>query len=35
MTLIGDRYTLGEVIGTGVMSEVYAAEDILIGRGVA
>jgi len=35
MTLIGDRYTLGEVIGTGGMSEVYAAEDILIGRGVA
>ena len=35
MTLIGDRYTLGEVIGTGGMSEVYAAEDTLIGRGVA
>ncbi|RNE48149.1 Stk1 family PASTA domain-containing Ser/Thr kinase [Corynebacterium alimapuense] len=35
MTLIGDRYTLAEVIGTGGMSDVYAAEDTLLGRGVA
>ena len=35
MSLIGDRYDLAEVIGTGGMSEVYAAQDTLIGRGVA
>lgn len=33
--LVADRYELGEVIGTGGMSEVYAAEDTLLGRGVA
>ncbi len=35
MTLLGDRYQLAEVIGTGGMSEVFAAEDTLLGRGVA
>lgn len=35
MSLIGDRYELGQVIGTGGMSEVYAADDTLLGRGVA
>ncbi|GAB2506180.1 Serine/threonine-protein kinase PknB [Corynebacterium atrinae] len=35
MTLIGGRYLLAEVIGTGGMSEVYAAQDTLIGRDVA
>lgn len=35
MTLIADRYELGDVIGTGGMSEVFAAEDTLLGRGVA
>ncbi|KQB87081.1 Stk1 family PASTA domain-containing Ser/Thr kinase [Corynebacterium lowii] len=35
MTLIADRYELGEVIGTGGMSDVYAAQDTLLGRGVA
>ncbi|QGU03327.1 Stk1 family PASTA domain-containing Ser/Thr kinase [Corynebacterium comes] len=35
MALIGDRYDLAEVIGTGGMSEVYAAQDTLLGRGVA
>lgn len=33
--MIADRYELGEVIGTGGMSDVYAATDTLIGRGVA
>lgn len=33
--LIDDRYELGETIGTGGMSEVFAAQDTLIGRGVA
>ncbi|MGP6174254.1 Stk1 family PASTA domain-containing Ser/Thr kinase [Corynebacterium sp. A21] len=32
---IGDRYELGENIGNGGMSQVYAAHDTLIGRGVA
>lgn len=35
MNLIGDRYVLSEIIGTGGMSEVYAADDTLLGRGVA
>ena len=35
MTLVGDRYELAEIIGTGGMSEVFAAEDTLLGRGVA
>lgn len=35
MTMIADRYELGEVIGTGGMSDVYAAHDALLGRGVA
>ena len=35
MTLLGGRYQLAEVIGTGGMSEVFAAEDTLLGRGVA
>lgn len=35
MTVIADRYELGEVIGTGGMSDVYAATDTLLGRGVA
>ncbi|MDO5511713.1 Stk1 family PASTA domain-containing Ser/Thr kinase [Corynebacterium sp.] len=35
MALIGDRYDLAEIIGTGGMSEVFAAEDTLLGRGVA
>ncbi len=35
MTMIADRYELGEVIGTGGMSDVYAAHDTLLGRGVA
>ncbi|MBC3186462.1 Stk1 family PASTA domain-containing Ser/Thr kinase [Corynebacterium sp. zg-331] len=35
MTMIADRYELGEVIGTGGMSDVYAAQDTLLGRGVA
>lgn len=33
--LIANRYDLGEVIGTGGMSEVYIAKDTLIGREVA
>ena len=35
MTLIANRYELGEVIGTGGMSNVYAADDTLLGRDVA
>lgn len=35
MTTIADRYELGEVIGTGGMSDVYAATDTLLGRDVA
>ncbi|QGU06015.1 Serine/threonine-protein kinase PknB [Corynebacterium occultum] len=33
--MIGDRYELRENIGNGGMSQVYAAEDTLIGREVA
>ena len=35
MTLLGGRYQLAEVIGTGGMSEVFAAVDTRLGRGVA
>ncbi|AKK10069.1 Stk1 family PASTA domain-containing Ser/Thr kinase [Corynebacterium uterequi] len=35
MTLIADRYLLGEVIGNGGMSNVYGAQDTLLGRDVA
>ncbi|MDO5669922.1 MAG: Stk1 family PASTA domain-containing Ser/Thr kinase [Corynebacterium sp.] len=35
MTVVGDRYELAEIIGTGGMSEVFAAQDSLLGRGVA
>ena len=33
--LIADRYELGEIIGTGGMSDVYAATDVSLGREVA
>ena len=33
--VIADRYELGAVIGSGGMSEVFAATDVLIGREVA
>ncbi|OEX93190.1 serine/threonine protein kinase [Corynebacterium sp. BCW_4722] len=33
--LIADRYELGDVIGTGGMSDVYAATDVTLGRQVA
>lgn len=33
--MVNDRYQLGEVIGTGGMSEVFAATDSLLGRDVA
>lgn len=33
--VIDDRYELGENIGNGGMSQVYAAQDTLLGRGVA
>ena len=35
MTLIGERYQLGNSIGTGGMSNVYVATDTLLGREVA
>ncbi len=35
MTLIGERYQLGNSIGAGGMSDVYVATDILLGREVA
>ncbi|WP_291314492.1 Stk1 family PASTA domain-containing Ser/Thr kinase [Corynebacterium sp. UBA2622] len=35
MTLIANRYELGEPIGTGGMSDVYAAADTVLGRPVA
>ncbi|AIT59920.1 Stk1 family PASTA domain-containing Ser/Thr kinase [Corynebacterium doosanense] len=35
MTLIADRYRLGAPIGTGGMSNVYGADDALLGRDVA
>ena len=33
--LIADRYELGDIIGTGGMSDVYAATDVALGRDVA
>ena len=33
--LIADRYELGNIIGTGGMSDVYAATDVALGRDVA
>lgn len=33
--MVNDRYRLGDVIGTGGMSEVYRATDSLLGRDVA
>ena len=35
MALLNDRYELGDVIGTGGMSDVYRADDTLLGREVA
>ncbi len=35
MTLIANRYELGDPIGTGGMSDVYAATDVVLGRPVA
>ncbi|WKD56617.1 Serine/threonine-protein kinase PknB [Corynebacterium capitovis DSM 44611] len=35
MTLIAHRYELGEIIGTGGMSDVYAVTDTVLGRRVA
>lgn len=34
-TLLGDRYQLSEIIGTGGMSDVYAGTDTVLGRDVA
>ena len=33
--LLGDRYKLGEMIGTGGMADVYVAEDTRLARQVA
>ena len=33
--MVNDRYRRGEIIGAGGMSEVYAAEDTVLGRQVA
>ncbi len=33
--LLGDRYKLGEMIGTGGMADVYVAEDVRLARQVA
>ena len=35
MTLLGGRYTVGEMIGTGGMADVYVAEDTRLARQVA
>ena len=32
---LAQRYELGEIIGSGGMSDVYAAQDTLLGRDVA
>ncbi len=34
-TLLGDRYKLGQMIGTGGMADVYIAEDVRLARQVA
>jgi serine/threonine-protein kinase len=34
-SLFGDRYKLGEMIGTGGMADVYVAEDTRLARQVA
>ena len=33
--ILSDRYELGAIIGTGGMSDVYEANDTLLGRSVA
>jgi eukaryotic-like serine/threonine-protein kinase len=35
MTLLGGRYTVGEMIGTGGMADVYIAQDERLARKVA
>ena len=35
MTLLGGRYTVGEMIGTGGMADVYIAQDERLARQVA